>query len=622
MTHAMAKLPKCFALFLLFTLISTLMVQFNVQSARADQKTIIVPDEYSTIAEAVANASPGDTVFVKNGIYHENVWIDKSLLVVGEDSEKTVVIGEGDVNEGNVFTLAADNVTVEGFTIESVDYSTAKEYANGVNIRGDNCTVRGNNILNNFWGVLCPIQSYALITENNITGNHKEGIRFYGGSYNTISGNFIAENKKSGIAIEGYSNVISGNTIRNNTRGIGLGSSYSVVFANVISDHSESGIYFVGSNNTVAANLISDSEWGIYFPPYFAAPNGNKFFHNNFVNVNQNVGVNSVYNINYWDDGEEGNYWSNYASEYPNAEEVDNSGTGDTPYAICANNTDNHPLIEPYDINSAITLPTAEQPPLAEEHVVSLWHFDETEPNLITPDAMGLNNAILGTAWEDISFTPSLVAGKFGNALSFDGWAYAYVPPSPSLEIQEEITIDAWVYFKEFKNVTYSNILIQSLREAIDYPNRIAGLAVNGMEPENSTSPVVGALRGYVVTDTEGFNEIVTTEAGIPLNEWTHVVFTRSLTSGMHLYVNGEETDVMVTEGKQNPIGTINRSAALYIGHDSNAIIDELSISNIAMQNLETSMWMQGWFWTAITIGVLLAVTTAALFYFKKRHKQ
>ncbi len=622
MTQAMAKLSKCFALFLLFALISTLIVQFNVQSARADQKTIIVPDEYSTIAEAVANASPGDTVFVKNGIYHENVWIDKSLLIMGEDSENTVVIGEGDVNEGNVFTLAADNVTVEGFTIKSVDYSTAKEYANGVNIRGDNCTVRGNNILNTFWGVLCPIQSYALITENSITGNHKEGVRFYGGSFNTISGNFIAENKKSGIAIEGYLNVISGNTIKNNTRGIGLGSSYSVVFANVISDHSESGIYFVGSNNTVAANLISDSEWGIYFPPYFAAPNGNKFFHNNFVNVNQNVGVNSVYNINYWDDGKEGNYWSNYASDYPDAEEVDNSGKGDTPYSICVNNTDNHPLIEPYDVNSASTPPTAEQPPLAEEPVVSLWHFDEAEPNLITPDAMGLNNAILGTAWEDISFTPSLVAGEFGNALSFDGWAYAYVPPSPSLEIQEEITIDAWVYFKEFKNVTYNNILIQSLREAIDYPNRIAGLAVNGMEPENSTSPVVGALRGYVVTDTEGFNEIVTTEAVIPLNEWTHVVFTRSLTSGMHLYVNGEETDVMVTEGKQNPIGTINRSAALYIGHDSNAIIDELSISNIAMQNLETSMWMQGWFWPAITIGVLLAVTTAALFYFRKRHKQ
>jgi hypothetical protein len=69
MNHAnKTKLPKCFALFLFFTLVSTLMVQFSVQSASADQKTVMVPDEYSTITEAVANASPGDTVFVKNGI--------------------------------------------------------------------------------------------------------------------------------------------------------------------------------------------------------------------------------------------------------------------------------------------------------------------------------------------------------------------------------------------------------------------------------------------------------------------------------------------------------------------------------------------------------------------------
>ena len=621
MNHAnKTKLPKCFTLFLFFTLVSTLILQFTVQSASADQKTIVVPDEYSTITKAVANALPGDIVFVKNGIYHENVRIDKPLLVLGEDNENTVVIGEGNANDGNVFTLAANNVTVEGFTIKSEDYSTAKQYANGVNIRGDDCTVRGNNIMNTFWGVLCPIQSYALITENNITGNLKEGIRFYGGSFNTISENFIVGNKASGIAIEGYSNVISGNTVKNNTRGIGLGSSYSVVFANVISDHSESGIYFVGSNNTVAANVISDSEWGIYFPPYFAAPNGNILFHNNFVNINQNVYVNSVYNINYWDDGEEGNYWSNYASQYPDAEEVDNSETADTSYVICINNADNHPLIEPYNINNDNILPTPEQPPLAKENVVSLWHFDEIAPNLITPDSMGLNNAILGSAWEDISFTPSLVAGKIGNALSFDGWAYAYVPPSPSLEIREEITIDAWVYFKEFKNVTYSNILIQALREDTEYPHRIMGLAVNGMEPENNSMPVMGALRGYV-TNEEGFNEIVTTEAVISLNEWIHVVFTRSLTSGMHLYVGGEEKAAMVTEGKQNPIGTINRSAVLYIGHDANVIIDELSISNIAPQNLETSMWMQGWFWATVVIGILVALIAGTLVYFKK-HKQ
>lgn len=615
------KLRKIYALLLLVTLTSMLTLQSNAQSSHAEQITLIVPDEYSTIAEAVANALPGDQIFVKKGIYYENVWIDKSIVITGEDSKNTVVIGEGDVNNGNVFTLATSNITLERFTIKSVDYSATSEYANGVNIKGDNCTVRGNKITNNFWGILCAIQSHSLITKNNITENRKEGIRFYGGSFNMISENFITGNKASGIAIEGYSNVISRNIIKNNTRGIGLGSSYSVVFANVISDQSESGIYFVGSNNTITANLISDSEWGIYFPPYFAAPNGNKFFHNNFVNINRNVFVSSVYNINYWDDGAEGNFWSSYASEYPDAKEIEKSGTGDIPFTICANNADNHPLINPYYINNLITLPRADQPPLTEAQVVSLWHFDEVGPNLITPDTMKLNNAILGSAYGDINFTPILVAGKFGNALSFDGWAYAYTPPSPSLEIREEITIDAWVFFKEFKNVTYSNIVIQSLREDINYPHRIVGLAVNGMKPENNTSPLVGALRGYVVTDLEGFNEIVTTEAVIFLNEWTHVVFTRSLKTGMHLYVNGKEKAVMVTEGKQNPTGTISRSAALYIGHDSNTIIDELSISKIAMQNFETSIWVQRWFLTFVVIGGLAAAIVGTLLYFKKYYK-
>jgi hypothetical protein len=89
----------------------------------------------------------------------------------------------------------------------------------------------------------------------------------------------------------------------------------------------------------------------------------------------------------------------------------------------------------------------------------------------------------------------------------------------------------------------------------------------------------------------------------------------------MHLYVDGEEKAVMVTEGKQNPTGTINRSAVLYIGHDSNTLIDEVSISNTATPNIETAMWMQGWFWATVAVGVLVAFTTGAIVYFKK-HKQ
>jgi parallel beta-helix repeat protein len=615
----LVRLRTGFAVAFMLVLLGTLILQFNVQPVRADPKTIIVPEEHPTISEAVTHASSGDTVFVQSGIYHENVLIDRSLLILGEDSENTVVIGEGGANSGNVFTLAADGITVSGFTIRSVDYSVASQYANGVNIKGDNCTVQGNDISNTFWGVLCAIQSSTSITQNNITRNLKEGIRFYGGSLNTISGNYIAGNKASGVAIEGYSNVISRNTIINNTRGLGLGSSYSVVFGNLIADNGESGIYFAGSNNTVAANQISNGGWGVYFPSFFGAPNGNKFIHNNFVDNSQNVYVSSTYNVNHWDDGSEGNYWSNYAMENPDAEEVDNSGTGDVPFVICANNVDNHPLINPYDINSVSLLPNAEQLPMPKGYVVSLWHFDEVKPNNLTADAMGCNDGFLGAAAGNVIFTPSLVKGKFGNALSFDGWAYVYVPASPSLEIRGEITFDAWIYMNEFKNVTYNNVVIQSVREDKNLPNRIAGLAVNGVEPADSTSPSIGALRGYVVTDTESFNEIVTTEPVIHLKEWTHVVFTRSLTSGMHLYVNGKEEAVRVTEGTQNPRGNIKRSTYLYIGHDSNTLIDELSIDNTAMPPTATFLGLQEWLWAVIAASALISVGTCMFIYFKKR---
>jgi hypothetical protein len=161
--------------------------------------------------------------------------------------------------------------------------------------------------------------------------------------------------------------------------------------------------------------------------------------------------------------------------------------------------------------------------------------------------------------------------------------------------------------------------VIQSVREDKNLPNRIAGLAVNGVEPEDSISPPIGALRSYVVTDTEGLNEIVTTEPVIHLHEWTHVVFTRSLTSGMHLYVNGNEEAIKVTKGTQNPTGNIKRSTYLYIGHDSNAIIDELSISNKAMSPVETFLGVQRWLWVAIIAGVLISVGIGTLIYFKKR---
>jgi hypothetical protein len=236
-------------------------------------------------------------------------------------------------------------------------------------------------------------------------------------------------------------------------------------------------------------------------------------------------------------------------------------------------------------------------------YTVGLWHLDEVIPDgyrEITPDATGNNPGTLVGA----PTTPMLVEGKFDKALNFDGNSSVYVPirflvgfpPSPqpiyipistSLDAPKEIKIEAWINVHGFKNVTYNNIVVKCTRTDASWQNvtRIYGIAVKAGLPQNGCTVPTGALSGYVFTDTGGFNEIVTTEPVVPLNEWIHVAFTRSLATGMHIYVNGVEQNVKAIYGTQNPTGSIINGTELYFGHDAEVTIDEVRISNLAPES-------------------------------------
>jgi nitrous oxidase accessory protein NosD len=588
----------------------------------ADTKTMVVPDSYPTIGAAVGNASQGDTILVKKGTYYENPVIDKSLTIVGEDSNGTMVIGSGGVDKGAraVFTLAADNVKLSGFTIKSLNYSSAPFYATGVTVAGDQCNVVGNNIVGTYYGVFCSIQSSMVISRNNITATLKDGIRICGGSSNTISDNNITRNAVSGVAIDGYSGKVLRNYICSNGRGVGIGASYSVVFGNNLTGNSESGVYFAASNSIISGNHIAGSKYGVYFTPYFANPNNDKFYNNNFVNNSQQVYISSPYVVESWDDGSKGNYWSDY-----NGIDANHDGTGDASYLVCANNTDRYPLAGPLSTLGVVSPPSAlSPPPVGSNGTVALWHFDEVAPNGVTPDLMGNNPAVYGPAIWNVSSFRVLVEGESGKAFSFNGTDYAYAAASPSLDIQGEVTIDAWVNVREFKNVSYNNVAVECVR-AFGYPTRVWGLAMNG-DQSNSSVPV-GVLRGFVVDSNGLLNEIVTTET-LPLNQWVHVVFARNLTSGMHIYVNGAEQNVKVTSGVQNPTEPIQEGNELYIGHDSISSIDEVSISNVAITPLSqlkplsqsNPLWLQWWFWTALIS--VSAMLTGAVYALKRSNSK
>jgi hypothetical protein len=83
------------------------------------QATITVPDDYSTIQEAVDAANSGDTIFVRAGTYNETVVIRKDgLTLTGEDQSTTVIDG-GAGNVPTVLVVSAENVEVNGFTLQN-----------------------------------------------------------------------------------------------------------------------------------------------------------------------------------------------------------------------------------------------------------------------------------------------------------------------------------------------------------------------------------------------------------------------------------------------------------------------------------------------------------------------
>lgn len=346
--------------------------------------SVVVPDDYATIQEAVDNAPLGGTVFVRNGSYRERVRVTKPLTLLGEDPANTVVSFNIDYFLVNgVIEVLAEDVTISGFTIKGswigiwtpVDYSLPPR---------SRCKIIDNNIIDNFRsGISIGAGENHVISGNNITGNGERGIGL-GSSNSVISGNNIAGNGYVGITVDSCSNVtISGNSITGNgvdidassdfIGGLRLGWDGSFhVYGNNITDNQGYGIEFAEGcyNSTVYQNNIARNSIGVNllnFRIYGDASIGlgNIVYRNNIVGNLQQAFVDLEWDlvemfpsrsngtdVVSWDDGKEGNYWSDYQTKYPNAAEVGTSGIGDTPYVIDENSTDHYPLMNPVTISS------------------------------------------------------------------------------------------------------------------------------------------------------------------------------------------------------------------------------------------------------------------------------
>jgi parallel beta-helix repeat protein len=265
------------------------------------------PADFDNIQEAINNASSGDTIFVHIGTYYEHVLINKTITLVGEDINSTIIDGYETDNVIRIYR--ANNVTIKSFTVRKSGWYP-------------------------FSGILIEQSTGTVITDNKIIYNY-EGINLLSSSSNLVWGNSISSNYDGIFIYSSSNNVISGNTIFSSNDGIYLrASSNNVVSSNILLHNDFAGMeMYYSSSNVICSNTISSNYRGIYVG---LLSSNNTIYHNNFNNTDQAWSEST----NIWNYGDEGNYWSDYTKQ-----DLNKDGIGDTAYDINAANKDDYPLM-------------------------------------------------------------------------------------------------------------------------------------------------------------------------------------------------------------------------------------------------------------------------------------
>ncbi|TBW27994.1 nitrous oxide reductase family maturation protein NosD [Gramella sp. KN1008] len=378
--------------------------------------------EHQTVNAAIEKASAFDTIVVKKGIYKEfNLHITKPLSIIGEDYP--VIDGE---NKGEIITIEADSVSVEGLKIVNVGTSYTTDYAAVRVVKSENFLIknvqlerlffgiyleksRNGKVLNNtilgdaveefssgngiqLWycnnvevignsikkvrdGIYLEFSDDILIKDNTSQDNLRYGLHFMF-SNNDIYENNTFENNGAGVAVM-FSKFITmeGNTFRKNWGTASFGLLLKEINDSEIKNNkfeeNTVGINIEGSNRiNYTDNDFRNNGWAIKVR---GACYTNIFTKNNFFNNSFDISYNSKLNDNRFDR----NYWSSYTGY-----DLNKDGIGDVPY-------------RPVKLFSYIVNRTPETIILLRSLFIDIIDFSEKVSPVFTPDNLMDENPLL-----------------------------------------------------------------------------------------------------------------------------------------------------------------------------------------------------------------------------------
>jgi len=268
-------------------------------------------DNCNKIQKIIDSAKKDDVINLENGIYYENININKSLtLKSSSGNPQDVIIFAKDVND-SVIKVFADRVNIENLTIAGAkgDYNNYYSGA-GIYVRSNNSIFVNNILKYNNYGILLIDSNKNYLLNNTIINSIECNIYLERACNNIIENNSCI-NASGGINLFKFSlnNTIEGNMIYKNYNGFDLvWNNNNTIFSN----------NFINNDRDVIMDDGEENKWSSSFPMTYK--------------------YNSIIYINFT-----GNYWDNYHGNDANGD-----GIGDVPFSGDYNLfIDCYPLMKP-----------------------------------------------------------------------------------------------------------------------------------------------------------------------------------------------------------------------------------------------------------------------------------